>query len=56
MANACKTVVAQFPKVRSIYHDFHKRKMKDSNKKKFIPQLAIDTECFHLTFADPCTM
>jgi hypothetical protein len=28
--------------------------MKDGNQKQFIPQLAIDTEFFHLTFANTC--
>jgi hypothetical protein len=56
MANATKTVFAQFVKVLSIHHGFYKRKMKDDNKKKFIPQLAIDTEFSDRTFANPCTM
>ncbi len=48
MANAGKTVFAQFTKVRSIHSGFYK--MKDGNQKKFIPQLAIDTEIFHRAF------
>jgi hypothetical protein len=28
----------------------------DDNQKKFIPQLAIDTEFFHSVFVNPCTM
>jgi hypothetical protein len=30
--------------------------MKDDNKKKFIPHLAIDTEFFQRVFANPCTV
>jgi hypothetical protein len=29
---------------------------KDDNQKKFIPQLAIDTEFYYRAFANPCTM
>ncbi len=28
----------------------------DDNQKKFIPQLAIDTEYFHSAFVNPCMM
>jgi hypothetical protein len=28
----------------------------DQNQKKFIPQLAIDTEFFHSAFVKPCSM
>ncbi len=56
MATADKTAFAQFTKVKSIHRGFYKWKMKDDNKKKFIPQLAIDTKFFHRAFANPCTM
>ncbi len=35
MAKACKTVFAQFTKVRSIHRGFYKWKMKDDNKKGY---------------------
>jgi hypothetical protein len=45
MANAGKTLFAQFTKVRSIHCVFYKCKtMDDDDQRKFIPQLAIDTE------------
>ncbi len=28
----------------------------DDNQKKFIPQLAIDTNFFHSVFVNPCKM
>jgi hypothetical protein len=55
MANACETVFAQFKKMRNIHCGFYKKK-KYHDQKKFIPQLAIDTEFYYRAFANPCTM
>jgi|LakMenEpi03Aug12_release.lakeMendotaPanAssembly.Ray.scaffolds.fasta_scaffold4347474_1 hypothetical protein len=54
MANASKTIFAQFTKARSIHRGFYKRKTIDDNQKNFNPQLAMDTKFFHRTFANPC--
>ncbi len=51
MASSSKTVFAQFTQARSIHRGFYKRKTMDNNPKKFIPQLATDTENFHRAFA-----
>ncbi len=56
MASAGKTVFAQFKKERSIHRAIYKWKTIDDNLKKFIPQLAIDTEFCHRAFANTCTM
>ncbi len=41
-----QALCAPFTKARSIRRGFNKWKTIDDNKKKFIPQLAIDTEYF----------
>jgi hypothetical protein len=48
--------IAHFTHVQSIPSGSYKRKKTDDNKKKFIPQLAIDTEFFHSAFVNPCMM
>jgi hypothetical protein len=48
--------IAHFTNAQSIHSGSYKWKTMDGNKKKFIPQLAIDTEFFHSAFVNPCMM
>ncbi len=54
--NGGVNTIAQFTNAQSIHPGFTKWKTLDEDKKKFIPQLAIDTEFFHRAFANPWTM
>jgi hypothetical protein len=56
MANASETLFVQFTKVRNIHCGFNKWNAMDDDQKKFISQLAIDTQYFQPAFANPCTM
>jgi hypothetical protein len=53
---AFANTIAHVANAQSIHSGSYKRKTMDDNQKKFIPQLAIDTEFFHCTFVNPCMM
>jgi hypothetical protein len=48
--------IAQFTNTRSIQSDFYQSRIIDDNQKLFIPHLAIDNDCFHIVFVNPCLM
>jgi hypothetical protein len=50
----CLKVRSSAGTVQSMHMGSYKRKTMDDNQKKFIPQLAIDTEFFHSAFVNPC--
>jgi hypothetical protein len=52
------TTIAQLTNARSIHRGFYKWKTMDEDKKKFISQLAIDTEFkfFQCAFVNPGMM
>jgi hypothetical protein len=49
-------ISAQFTNTRSILSAVYHCRMIDDNQKRFIPQLAIETELFHGAFVNPCMM
>ncbi len=51
-----KVAIKEQGTAKSIHSGIYKWKMMDGNQKKFIPQLAIDTDFFHSAFVNPCTM
>ncbi len=46
--------IEKFTNACSIHSTFYQWRMIDDNQKRFIPQLAIETELFHSAFVNPC--